>query len=193
MWQDKVVWNKNFKLSIHEFYCLHHNFKKITIYNFNLNLLVQTDAYSISINNLTRKNKSRASFEGPFNPIHCKMLENMSKWHSTCSALAIEPWHANSKTLLGSPNSGWDWSWSFNEFMSSQPVIKTKTAPGLSFLMMWQRTCSIRLNPIESGFQEAKESRVRGLYSLKSADSSISYLAKQRVSIVWYDSTSKGN
>lgn len=92
----------------------------------------------------------------------------------------MEPWHARSNTRLWSPNKGWAWSWSFKEFISSQPVIKTKTAPGLSFLTMWQSTCSIRLKPIESGHQQDNESWVRRLYPLKSATSKASYEKSQR-------------
>lgn len=106
--------------------------------------------------------------------IHIKHLQKAAL--ITCSALGIEPWHARSRTLAGSPRRGLAWSWSFKELMSSHPVINTKTAPGLSFRQIWHKTLSMRLKPIESGFQQDSESRVLGLYSLKSAASSASYI-----------------
>ena len=85
----------------------------------------------------------------------------------TCSAVAIEPWHASSKTLFGSPNNGCAFSWSFKQLISSHPVMKTKTAPGRSLRHMWHRTASMRLNPMQSGFQFARESRVLEPYVSK--------------------------
>lgn len=83
-----------------------------------------------------------------------------AKQINTCSELAIEPWQASINTLVGSPKIGWAWSCSFNEFMSSQPVMNTKMAPGLSLVHMWHKAFSVRLKPIESGFQQARDSRV---------------------------------
>lgn len=99
----------------------------------------------------------------------------------------MEPWHASNKTLFVSPRRGLAWSWSFKEFMSSQPVIKTKTAPGLSFLHIWQSTCSMRLKPIESGFQHDRDSWVRTLYSLKSVASMASFHNKSKQKDEWIE------
>lgn len=92
----------------------------------------------------------------------------------TCSKVAIEPWHASNRTRFVSPNVGWDWSLSFSELMSSHPVMKTKTAPGLSFSQILHKRYSMRLKPIQSGFQQDKDSLVCVLYSLKSATLSVS-------------------
>lgn len=94
----------------------------------------------------------------------------------TCSELAIEPWQVSNNTRLESPNIGWACSLSLREFMSSQPVIKTRTAPGLSFSQIWHRRYSMRLKPIQSGFQHDNDSLVWGLYSLKLATLSASWL-----------------
>lgn len=102
--------------------------------------------------------------------VHNLKMKCHSKDHRnklTCSDVAIEPWQVKRSTLLGSPKSGWALSWSLMQLISSQPVMKTKTAPGLSFRHIWHNTASIRLNPMQSGVQHDKESRTRGSYFSK--------------------------